>query len=41
MDKWQEKTKELYRNKKTDLSVCLAAKLRKQINPFYILSTLQ
>ena len=38
MDKRQEKTKELYRNKKTDLSVCLAAKLHKQINPFFIYS---
>ena len=36
MDKWQEKAKELYRNKKTDLSVCEAAKLHKQINPFFI-----
>ena len=36
MDKRQEKAKELYRNQKTDLSVCLAAKLRKQINPFFI-----
>ena len=36
MDKRQEKAKELYRNKKTDLSVCLAAKLHKQINPFFI-----
>ena len=41
MDKRQEKAKELYRNKKTDLSVWLAAKLRKQINPFLVLSTLQ
>ena len=36
MDKRQEKAKELYRNKKTDLSVCEAAKLHKQINPFFI-----
>ena len=40
MDKRQEKTKELYRNKKTDLSVCLAAKLRKQINPFFNVSSM-
>lgn len=33
MDMQQEKAKESYRTK-TDLSVCLAAKLRKQINPF-------
>ena len=39
MDKRQEKTKELYRNKKTDLSVYLAAKLRKQINPFFNVSS--
>ena len=38
MDKRQEKAKELYRNKKR---IYLFAKLRKQINPFLILSTQQ
>jgi hypothetical protein len=39
MDKRQEKAKELYRNKKTDLSVCEAAQTDK--SAFYILSTQQ
>ena len=38
MYKRQEKTKELYRNKKR---IYLFAQLRKQINPFLILSTQQ
>ncbi len=38
MDKRQEKAKELYRNKKTDLSVCATSQLSKQINPFFIYS---
>ena len=36
MDKRQEKAKELYRNKNGFICLWLAAKLHKQINPFFI-----
>lgn len=36
MDMQQEKAKKLYRNKNGFICLWLAAKLRKQINPFFI-----
>ena len=38
MDMQQEKAKESYRNKNGFICLWLAAKLRKQINPFFIYS---